>query len=236
MAHLMELIEGTCPSQAPAAVISFPFRSIGRERYRRIPPVENAVLLRVTLNAHTSTRTAAADVGVSHMTVNRILRGHGLHPFKIGHHQALKPGDPPRRYAMCEWFLDRIENVENPGDDPFLASVLFSDECTFRSDGGVNRHNAHHYSGENPHSFQPNHVQGGFNVTVWAVGDQVIGPYFWPDNVTAEEYGNLLNYELPDMLDEVPLEIRRRMWFMQDGHPAHTSLLARGLLNRDYPG
>ncbi len=64
--------------------------------------------------------------------------------------------------------------------------------------------------------------------------DFVIGP-FWPNNVTAEEYADFLNHELFLLLEDLPLEVRRDMWFQQDGHPAHTSLAAREILNRDFP-
>ncbi|KAK3925136.1 LOW QUALITY PROTEIN: Transposable element Tc1 transposase [Frankliniella fusca] len=65
--------------------------------------------------------------------------------------------------------------------------------------------------------------------------DFVIGPYVWPNNVTEEEYADFLNHELPHLLENLPLEVRRDMWFQQDGHPAHTSLAARGILHRDFP-
>lgn len=42
--------------------------------------------------------------------------------------------------------------------------------------------------------------------------------------------------ELPVMLEDVPIAIRQRMYFMHDGAPAHFSILARNWLDANYPG
>jgi hypothetical protein len=45
-----------------------------------------------------------------------------------------------------------------------------------------------------------------------------------PARLTGENYLNFLNVDLPGLLEEIPLEIRRAMWFMHDGAPAHFTL------------
>ena len=129
-------------------------------------------------------------------------------------------------------FLYQV-NINNVADDPFLRRILWTDECTFRSDGRINRHNEHHYAEENPHCRKETHVQGQFHVNVWMgiLDDRVIGPYFFPENVTGQVYSTFLEETLPDLLGDVAADII----FQQDGHPAHTSLLARGVLNERYP-
>ncbi|KAE8743491.1 hypothetical protein FOCC_FOCC010914, partial [Frankliniella occidentalis] len=179
-------------------------------------------------------------MGANHVTVwNTMTKDNNLHPYKVSHHQQLQPHDVDRRFEMCDWFLDKIENVEDPGEDDFIRNVMFTDECTFGSDGTANRHNSHHWAakGNNPHCYQNNRRQGHFSVNVWAgiVGDFIVGPYFLEHNVNAENYANFLNDQLPVLLGDLPAEVRRNMWFQQDGHPAHTSLVARGILNRDFP-
>ncbi|EZA61680.1 hypothetical protein X777_10512, partial [Ooceraea biroi] len=128
-----------------------------------------------------------------------------------------------------------IDGIE---DDYFLRSILWTDECTFRSDGRINRQNEHHYAEENPHCRKEIHVQGKFHVNVWMgiVDDMIIGPHFFPENIyiTAEEYSNFLEGQLPNLLEDVPLYIRANMIFQQDGHPAHTSAVARAILNRKF--
>lgn len=80
-------------------------------------------------------------------------------------------------------------------------------------------------------------MQGRWSLNVWAgiLGDQIIGPEFIEGHVNAENYSHFLQNRLHQLLDNVPLHIRRNMYFQQDGHPAHTSLQARTVLNREYP-
>jgi hypothetical protein len=40
-----------------------------------------------------------------------------------------------------------------------------------------------------------------------------------------------LEQSLPALLEDVPLHVRRKMWFMHDGAPAHFSMYAREYLN-----
>jgi len=41
---------------------------------------------------------------------------------------------------------------------------------------------------------------------------------------------------LPDVLDDVPLQLRVGMWFMHDGDPPHFTHTARQYLNDHFPG
>uniref|UniRef100_A0A8D8Z5S1 Transposase n=1 Tax=Cacopsylla melanoneura TaxID=428564 RepID=A0A8D8Z5S1_9HEMI len=44
-------------------------------------------------------------------------------------------------------------------------------------------------------------------------------------------YADFIEHILPDLLDQVPLEVRRGMWFQQDGAPPHFSRIAREKVN-----
>ena len=105
----------------------------------------------------------------------------------------------------------------------FVNRILFSDEALFRSDGITNVHNEHHYAVDNPHCTKVDHFQGRWSVAVWGgvLGDRLIGPHFFQGNVTGPVYADFLENTLPILLEDVPLDERARMWFMQDGHPAH---------------
>ncbi|KAK3888480.1 hypothetical protein Pcinc_007462 [Petrolisthes cinctipes] len=48
-------------------------------------------------------------------------------------------------------------------------------------------------------------------------------------------YIQFLDETLPVLFEEVPLDVRRRMWFMHDGAPSHFSLTARAYLDTIYP-
>ncbi|XP_071642156.1 uncharacterized protein [Temnothorax longispinosus] len=130
-------------------------------------------------------------------------------------------------------------DINNIANDQFLRRILWTDECTFRSDGRINRHNEYHYAEENPHCRKETHIQGQFHINVWMniLDNQVIGPYFFPENinVTAEVYSAFLEEILPNLLEDVPLAVLPNIIFQQDGHPAHTSLLARNILNQRFP-
>ena len=75
------------------------------------------------------------------------------------------------------------------------------------------------------------------DVNVWAgkVGKPLIGPYIFADTLTGDTYNAFLQHTLPLLLENVPLNVRRRMWFQQDGAPSHYSRAARETLNIEVP-
>ncbi|XP_011858894.1 PREDICTED: uncharacterized protein LOC105556413 [Vollenhovia emeryi] len=189
-------------------------------------------------NPHTSTRSIAHDLQLCHVKVHKIIKHNlGWHPFKRHKTQKLFPQNLPRREAFCDWLSEQVD-LNNIANDYFLRRILWTDECTFRSDGHINRHNEHHYAEENPHCRKETHIQGQFHINVWMgiLDNQVIGPYFFPENIkiTAQVYSAFLEEILPDLLEDVPLAIRPNIIFQQDGHPAHTSFLARTVLNQRF--
>lgn len=48
-------------------------------------------------------------------------------------------------------------------------------------------------------------------------------------------YTDFLINEFQDMLEDVPLQTRANMWFLQDGAPPHFSVTARQALSRIFP-
>jgi len=86
--------------------------------------------------------------------------------------------------------------------DPWRSIVLWSDECTFGSEGYFNVHNEHHYSVENPHCIKEIHTQGRFTVNVWAgiIWGRIVGPYFFDGPVSAQRYVALIRDHLPRLL------------------------------------
>ncbi len=73
-------------------------------------------------------------------------------------------------------------------------------------------------------------------MNVWAgiVNDFLIGPYLLPTRLNGESYLIFLEQVLPDMLNDVPIAIRNRMWFQHDGAPAHFSTDVRTYLNATF--
>lgn len=156
-----------------------------------------------------------------------------LHPYHVVLHQALTAQDYDRRLDFCHWFLDMLE------DDPrFLCNILWTDEATFNSDGGVNLHNMHYWSQNNPHWMQEVQYQGRWSVNVWCgiIGGKIIGPYIFDETLNGNVYLNFLRDQLPLLLEDVDLETRRNMFFQHDGCPAHFAIDVRNYLDFRYPG
>jgi hypothetical protein len=203
----------------------------GRPITRRTPALEEAVLNEIEVHPETSTRKIAADLNVSPTLVWTILREQQLYPYHIQRVQALLPRDFPQRLTFCRWILQKI--AQNP---QYIAEVLFTDEANFSRNAIMNFHNKHLWCDENPHVIIETHFQYQFSLNVWVgiVGDFLIGPVFLPMKLDGASYRRFLEDELPLLLEDVPLMLRNRMWFMHDGAPAHFSLAARQFLNRTF--
>jgi hypothetical protein len=127
--------------------------------------------------------------------------------------------------------LQRLEQQPN-----FLFFIPFSDESTFKSNSVVNRHNIHYWSTENSRWVRYVDRQRVWSINVWGgiIGHHVIGPHFLNGNLNREMYLNVLQNEFRDMLDDIPVEIVRRMFFMQDGAPPHFAVNVRRYLDHEY--
>nr|CAH7726449.1 unnamed protein product [Callosobruchus chinensis] len=84
-------------------------------------------------------------------------------------------------------------------------------------------HNYHEWHVENPHLTRQDRSQYRFKVNMWTgiLNGQIIGPFELPDALNGEVYLDFLQNHLSSLLEDVPLNIRREMWFQQDGCPAH---------------
>lgn len=71
---------------------------------------------------------------------------------------------------------------------------------------------------------------------MWAgiVNDFLIGPYLLPTRLSGGSYLIFLKEVLPQLLHDVPIAIRNRMWFQHDGAPAHFSIDVRNYLNATF--
>jgi len=72
---------------------------------------------------------------------------------------------------------------------------------------------------------------------VWCgvIGDQLSGPYIFPHHLTGDIYANILQDELPALLENVPLQTRRQMYYQHDRAPPHFSQVIRQYLNHKFP-
>jgi hypothetical protein len=71
---------------------------------------------------------------------------------------------------------------------------------------------------------------------VWCgiLGDSIIGPCFIDGNLNGQKYTNFLTDELPDLLENISIVRRNRMWFQHDGCPAHNASITRQILDQKF--
>jgi Helix-turn-helix domain (DUF4817) len=204
-----------------------------KDREKRVTQEENelSVLLKVVENPHTSTRKISNELIVSQTSVSRTIRKFKFHPYHIQLVQELDQNDFQKRLQFSEWALEKLQQEYN-----FFDYVLFSDEATFHKNGYVNRHNFHYYDTVNPHFIRPVDHQHRWSLNVWAgiVGSCLIGPYFFDGNVNGVSYLVFFENQLPALLEDVPLDVRQRMWLQHDGAPPHYSRIVRTHLNRNF--
>uniref|UniRef100_A0A6P7GMR5 Uncharacterized protein LOC114344564 n=1 Tax=Diabrotica virgifera virgifera TaxID=50390 RepID=A0A6P7GMR5_DIAVI len=206
--------------------------STGRFRTVRNVMVEQAILDEIDVHPETSTRIIANTLNISHSSVWRVLKEQQLYPYHIQRVQALLPRDFPQRARFCEWLTHEMR--QNP---QFLNNVFFTDEAHFSRVAIINFHNNHVWADQNPHEIIEHHFQNVFSVNVWIgiVGDNLIGPHFLAQPLNGISYTSFLQNDLPELLEDIALNIRQNMWFMHDGAPVHFCRTARQHLDVTYP-
>lgn len=194
------------------------------------------VLNQVAQNPETSTREIQRNTRISKSKVSRILRKRRYHPYKLHVSQALRPGDAERRLNYCNWFIDQCNNNEYREEFPFR--VLWTDESRFTNNGMFNRHNRHYWSIENPRINVEvrNQHRFGFNVWCGILGGRIIGPIIFEGNLNRHRYLNMLQVDVERYLDEIPINLNERIWFQQDGCPAHNAVIISNYLRERFPG
>ena len=107
--------------------------------------------------------------------------------------------------TLCHWIKAHPE---------LLSIILLSDEASFTRDGVSNLRNVHTWSYDNPHETSVSNFQRRFTVIVWCgvLGNKLIGPFVFDNNLTGNAYEVFLRNELPGLLEDIPLMIRSQMY------------------------
>lgn len=192
---------------------------------------EEDILRRVEENPEISIRRLSAATAIPRTSIHRVIRAQLLHPYHHTNVQELLPTDLPLRLHFCQWLRNKQNN-----DPTFFSRVLFTDEATFTRRGIINARNSHTWSEENPRIARTKHFQKEFSINIWCgiVGDYLVGPYELPTRLNGESYLNFLENVLPNLLEDVLLNIRNTMWFMHDGAPAHFAQNVQIYLNNHF--
>ncbi|XP_076385198.1 uncharacterized protein LOC143264001 [Megachile rotundata] len=164
-------------------------------------------------------RNIARRVGVSHMTVHRIICDEGLRPYRVRKVQALQRQDYSIRRKFCRWMLKKLDR-----DPQFLENVCFTDESNFSNASYQNSQNTRIWARRNPHAMIQIFNQGRFSINVWRgiIGNHIIGPIFFHNSLTGTCYLNFLRTRFITQLRQViPHHRRRQIYFMHDDAPPH---------------
>ncbi|XP_018375240.1 PREDICTED: uncharacterized protein LOC108769006 [Trachymyrmex cornetzi] len=175
------------------------------------------VLLSFIDDPHSSTRKVSQEHEISTMSVHKILKKNGFHPYKVNLVHELNEDDFDRRVEFCEYMMSRIDDDHN-----FLSRIVFSDEATFQLNGTLNRHNCRYWETTNPNWMRDNRTQYPEKLNVWAgiLRNRIIGPFFIDGNLTAEKYEDMLRNQIVPVIREIS-ENFEHIWFQQDGAPPH---------------
>lgn len=79
--------------------------------------------------------------------------------------------------------------------------------------------------------------QHRWSVNVWAeiVSVRLIGLFFSEEFLTTEMFVRFLTEDFPNLVKDIPLRDRIRMWLQLDGVPPHFGINMRQELNRMFP-
>ena len=189
---------------------------------------EEAIIDHVMDNPAVSTRRTAHRLRLTQNYVWRTIHREELHPYHLQPVQGLRPEDYAKRVRFCRWILDKIETRPD-----FLNVILWTDEAQFTRDGINNHHNDHRWSLDNPHSIRERRFQQRFSVNVWAgiFNGSLLPLYEIPHRMNGHHYREFLETHIDDMLDDLPLDVRRRMYYQHDGAPVHNAAAVTAWLN-----
>ncbi|EZA56990.1 hypothetical protein X777_03174 [Ooceraea biroi] len=95
----------------------------------------------------------------------------------------------------------------------------------------------HYWSVENPRWLRQVERQRPWSLNVWCgvLHNRIIGPFFIDGTLNGQKYADFLSQQLPNLLEEVPLETRLQMWYQHGGCPAHNARVARTVLHEMFP-
>lgn len=184
-----------------------------------------------------SANRAAAASGIKRTSFQNILKKDlKFKPYKIQENQKLLPADPGTRFAFAKQFIKAVNSRTIRVED-----VMITDECNIPIDGYRNKQNIRYWDEEKPPYFnEKEHYSPKLSIWAGLCGDFLVGPYFFQDekgnnvNINAANYTEMIQkYLMPE------LEARgaqNRIWFQQDGAPAHTSRQSMQTLKNLFPG
>lgn len=154
-----------------------------------------------------------------------------MHDFKYTKVQKLSDTDKQRRLEFCRFMLRQLEE-----DPDFFNKILWTDESSFNTAAPPNSKNLHFWAADNPKKTLEIKRSGRQSVGVWCgiIKDRVIGKLFYNGSLTGIRYLELLQTEIEEEINMLPLNMFRNLIWQQDGAPAHSVLAVTEYLNAHY--
>lgn len=178
-----------------------------------------------------SLRKRSRRLQISKSLLQKIYREIKVHPFKPKIKHTLEPGDEEHRLDFSLWVGEKYLQ-----DRGFHRLIFFTDESTFCTNGHVSTQNSRHWAFDNPNYVIHKRSQRYKKVNVWCgiFYDRIVGPYFIEHNLNEHVYLEILNTFVLPFLNALEPEVRRNLFWQQDGCPAHCTLLVRQWLNEHF--
>ncbi|KAA6393910.1 MAG: putative transposable element tc3 transposase [Streblomastix strix] len=174
-------------------------------------------------------RTVATEVGISVSSTERMKLSLGLKSYRMQRRQELKDTDYKVRKDACEKLLNKQKKCKS-----FRDWIYFSDECIFELAGHVNTYNCYFHASMNPHfTMEVSHKSGSLMVWCAISSFGLIGPIFLLETVTQQVYQDMIgNQFVPDL--HARHSSLDRVFFQQDGAPAHTAKTTQDFLHDQF--
>jgi hypothetical protein len=118
-----------------------------------------------------------------------------------------------------------------------ILNIWFTDGAHFIHDGVNKTRNSHLWDHDNPHGTFESNLKHLFAINMWCgvTGDQITGPYIFPQCLTGDIYANFLQDELPTLSENVPLQTQRQMYYQLDTALPYFSQVIGHYLNHKFP-
>lgn len=191
------------------------------------------IIATVVENGRTSISKLSEESNISSTSIRRILKDNKFHPYKPKVVQTLREPDFNHRFDFSAWYEGQVEeNIFFP------RKILWTDEATFTTNGVVSSQNSRWWADENPGFIVDanDQVYQKINVLCGILDDQIIGPFFFHTNLTSQMYANFLGTNLWEIIEGMPLNLRRDLWFQLDGASIHSTREVRNILDEMFPG
>uniref|UniRef100_A0A2A4K448 DUF4817 domain-containing protein n=1 Tax=Heliothis virescens TaxID=7102 RepID=A0A2A4K448_HELVI len=193
-------------------------------RSRVSASIEDEVIDYFENDAKPRSTHAARRFGISRVLVWRILN---------------TPGNRPRRKSVQVQPVERAEAGPRRAFCNFLISnpdinILWTDEAEFTSTGLSSAHDEEWWSLNYVDEKMDDEIR--FSVKVWAgvIRNKIIGPIFIDGELKGQQYLEMLDTTIEDLIQEVPVSYLNNFYYQLDGDRTHSSHIITKFLNEKY--